>query len=228
MPSRDLLQIAVTPRYGRQSVRDAATSFQQQLQDLQVTERKNNSLITSHINPADIPLLVQFFFHHTFGEACQKRMFTLFDEIVSQDQTSIPTVSLAAQKARDKTLLPEMRAFFSTYARWYAEEAKQAQVIPEIAATIRAFELYNAFFQLREKASGPKGDELLAFLAAQGFSTSVGRDVRSCILKYLARELGISSGQLSNTLQAHQGVFLLTQQFGKGILVLLPKGASHR
>lgn len=207
---------------------DAAASFQQQLHDLQVTEKKNNSLITSQINPPDIPLLAQFFFHHTFGEACRKRMLALFDELVSSNQTRAPTVSLAAQKARDETLLPEMQAFFSTYARWYAEEEKQTQILPEIAATIRAFELYHAFFQLREKASGPKGNELRAFLAVQGFSTAVGRDVRSCILKYLARELGISSSQLSNTLQAYQGIFLLAQQFGKGILVLLPKGASHR
>lgn len=155
-------------------------------------------------------------------------MFALFDEIVSHDQTSIPTASLAAQKAQDKTLLPEMQAFFSTYARWHVEEVKQTQIMPEIAHTIRAFELYNAFSQLREKASGPKGDELRTFLAVQGFSTSIGRDIRSCILKYLARELDISSGQLSNTLQAYQGVFLLAQQFGKGILVLLPKGASNR
>ncbi len=155
-------------------------------------------------------------------------MFTLFDEVVSQDQISAPTMSLAAHKAQDETLLPEMQAFFSTYAKWHAEEEKQTQIMPEIATTIRAFELYNAFFQLREKASGPKGDELRAFLAAQGFSTSVGRDVRSCILKYFARELDISSGQLSNTLQAYQGIFLLAQQFGKGILVLLPKGGSHR
>jgi hypothetical protein len=195
---------------------------------LQVTEKKNNSLITSQIHPANIPVLLEFFFHNTFGEACQKRMFTLFDEIASQDQVSVPTASLAVQKAKDETLLPEMQAFFSTYARWHVEEEKRTQIMPEIASTIRAFELYDAFFQLREKAAGPKGDELRAFLAVQGFSTSVGRDVRSCILKYLARELDITSSQLSNTLQAYQPFFLLAQQFGRGILVLLPKGASHR
>jgi hypothetical protein len=155
-------------------------------------------------------------------------MFALFDEIVSQDQNTSPAVSLAAHKANDEAILPEMQAFFSTYARWHAAEEKHTQIMPEIATTIRAFELYRAFFQLREKASGPHGGELRAFLAAQGFSTSIGRDVRSCILKYLARELDISSSQLSNTLQAYQGIFLMAQQFGKGILILLPKGASHR
>lgn len=209
-------------------VEDAASRFHQQLQDLQVIEKKNNSLITSQINPSDIPVLVQFFFSNTFGEACQKRMLALFDEINLQGQTSTPTKSLAAQKAKDKTLLPEMQDFFLTYAKWHTEEEKHNQITVEILGNVRAFELYHAFFQLREKASGPKGDELRAFLEAQGFPTSIGRDVRSCILKYLAQELNVSSSQLSNTLQAYQGIFLLAQQFGRGILVLLPKGASHR
>jgi hypothetical protein len=223
-----VLPIAVTPQCCNELVTDTVISFRQQLHELQVTEKKNNSIITSPINPADISFLVHFFFHNTFGAACQKRIFALLDEIVSKIQVSTTPASLAMQKARDKALLPEMQAFFSTYARWHAEEEKETQIMPVIAQTIRGFDLYDAFYQLRTKASGPEGDDLRKFLAAQGFSTSIGRDVRSCILKYFARELDISSGQLSNTLQTYQGIFLLAQRFGKGILVLLPKGASHR
>jgi hypothetical protein len=218
----------VTPQCSRQTATDRASSFQQMLSGLEVTEKKNNSIIISRINPADIPLLVQFFFHDIFGEGCQKRMCTLLDELVLQSPGPSQASPLATQKANDQTLLPEVQAFFSTYAKWHMEEEKQTQIVPVIAHTMRAFKLYYAFSQLREKASGPQGKELRDFLAAQGFSTSVGRDIRSCILKYLSRELGISSGQLNNTLQAYQGVFLLAQQFGNGILVLLPKGAPYR
>jgi hypothetical protein len=228
-PSRTwTAQIGITPEYSCQLVTHTAARFQQQIQSLQICEKRNNTLVISQVNPADITSLAQFFFDDTFGASCQKRIFALFDEIDYRAELAKKPHSIATQKAEDQTLLPEVQAFFSTYAQWHIEEEKQAYIAPIIASTIRSFELYQSFFQLREKAAGPQGDELRAFLASKGFSTSVGRDIRSCILKYLSQELGIISGQLNNTLQAYQAIFQLAQQFGKGILVLLPKVASHR
>lgn len=48
------------------------------------------------------------------------------------------------------------------------------------------------------------------------------------ILRYLCQELGLATGQLNNLLQSQQGISPLVDKFGSGILVLLPKVASHR
>ena len=220
--------VALTPRYGCSAVNAAAARFYQELQCLQINEKKNNVLVTSQIHLADITTLTRFFFHDVFGAGCQKRMFLLLDAIALQNPHHKSTATIAAEKATDTTLPTEVQVFFADYSRWHMEEAKHVGIESTVANTVRSFELYNSFFQLREKAVGPAGGQLQEFLREQGFTTSVGVDIRTCILKYLSRELHIAPGQLNNALQAQQGIFQLAQQFGKGILVLLPKIASHR
>jgi hypothetical protein len=220
--------VALTPQFDCAALTAAASRFQYQLQHLQISEKKNNTLVTSQIHPTDITALTRFFFHDVFGEGCQKRMFSLLDALVQESQNHKSTATLAAERASDSTLPSEVQDFFADYSRWHIGEVKHVGVRPTVANTLRSFELYNSFFQLREKAAGPSGQQLQEFLKVQGFSRSVGVDIRTCILKYLSRELDITTSQLNNALQAQQGIFQLAQQFGKGILVLLPKVASHR
>jgi hypothetical protein len=105
---------------------------------------------------------------------------------------------------------------------------EQSQVYPLILHSIRSYQLYLAFARLRAIAAGEDGDQLRAFLAAQGFTQSRGVDVRTCILRYLGRELEMPLGRLHNTLQAQLGVYHVVQEFGPGVLVLLPRIAPHR
>lgn len=199
--------------------------FQQQLLQLEITEKKSNQVVTSHINSAFAETLVQFFFKNTFGDPCQTRILQLVDEINEREMSAVP---IAEEKAVDPNLLPELREFFSSYTLFKATEKKQ-DTVQEIAQTIRGYELYRSFVNLKEKAAGEDGEELRAFLEAQGLATQQGRGVQTCILMYLTRVLQRrDKDELSTQLQRYQGVYLLAKQFGKGILVLLPKGATHR
>ncbi|PBP21468.1 hypothetical protein BUE80_DR007700 [Diplocarpon rosae] len=217
----------ISERAGQPCVPGAVDVFQKRLSQMEITEKRSNQIIVSHISAAFTNTLIQFFFDNTFGNPCRARILELVDQINNREGTAGSAIAIAQDKALDNRLLPEVQEFFSTFALYQAQERK-LDLIHEIARTIRGFELYQAFMKLKEKAAGEDGEQLRAFLETQGLTTKQGRDIRSCILTYLTRMLKIDKEALSTQLQKHQGVYLLERQFGKGILVLLPKGAAGR
>lgn len=208
----------------------AAAEFGQRLAELRFDERKNNKPVKTALMPDDVKTLVHFFFHDVFGLGCRERIYTLIDELGNEDKQGDELGSgvLASQRAIDTTLIPEVRAFFTKYSCWHKGEIDHSKIYPVILQTIRAYELYVSFVTLREMTSGDSGSQLRKFLADQGFCQSRGVDIRTCILRYLCRELNMTPTQLNNTLQAQLGIYSLVQEFGMGILVLLPKVASYR
>lgn len=184
----------------------------------------------TRLKAEDVRVLVNFLFSDVFGDGCRERIFALIDELKTTPEEAEPLTSgvLAASRAADPKLLPEVRAFFSTYSTWHQGEIEHSKVYPMILQSIRSYQLYVAFAQLRTIATGPRGNEFRDFLANEGFYQSRGVDIRTCILRYLCRELNMSTGQLNNTLQAQLGIYYFVQEFGPGVLVLLPKVASYR
>jgi hypothetical protein len=208
----------------------AAAAFGQRLAELQFDERKNNKPIKTSLMPDDIEMLVHFFFHDVFGPPCRDRIYKLIDELTSNAASADEHSSamIAAQRAMDTTLIPEVRLFFSRYSSWHKSEVDTSKIYPIVLQTIRAYELYVSFMSLRETAASESGSQFRQFLAEKGFSQSRGVDIRTCILRYLCQELNMTHTQLNNILQAQLGIYSLVQAFGVGILVLLPKVASYR
>jgi hypothetical protein len=193
-------------------------------------ERKNNREIETTLRVEDVRLLVSFFFSDVFGDGARQRLYQLIDELSADHTTTAdPSPSdLAAQQVANASLLPEVRNFFAVYSTWHQGEVEETRLYPVIMQTIRSHQLYLAFAQLRATASGPHGHALRSFLAEQGFTQSRGVDIRTCILRYLSHELRTPLGRLNNVLQAQLGIYHIVQQFGPGVLVLLPRVASYR
>ena len=223
-------QVQLTSKHTCEDLTALAVSFGQSLEELQFEERKNNKPIKTTLALDDIKNLVQFFFHDVFGLPCQERIYKLMDELSSEDRAvdQINPGAIATERATDIALLPEVRVFFSKYSSWHRGEVDTSKIYPIVLQTIRAYELYASFVTLREAASSSSGTQLRQFLANKGFIQSRGVDIRTCILRYLCQELNMTSTQLNNTLQAQLGIYSLVQEFGPGILVLLPKVASYR
>jgi hypothetical protein len=184
------------------------------------------------LSETDISALVYFFFHDVFGSQCQKRIYELLDEIAIKEGRKAPPNHVAAsqradQRALDTKLPLEVRTFFSRYSTWQKGETNTLAQDTTMQ-TIRSYDLYSSWQALRDIASGDECSKLRQFLVSQGFEQSVGVDIRSCILRYLSRELDVSRNSLNNHLQNQSGIYYLVQEFGKGILVLLPKVAAYR
>jgi hypothetical protein len=218
--------VGITPITGAAACTELASKFKKELQELEFIQKRNNHPVTTRIKEEDIQVIAQFFFDDVFGGSCQDRMFALLDEIrVAQHGEAVCTQ--AHQKSQDTQLLPEVRDFFFQFGEWHRHTARPT-TLGTIRETIRAFDLYQSFHSLREKAAGNEGHELREFLAQAGFTCGIGVDIRSCILRYLSRELRLEAGQLNNILQSQQGIFHLVQCFGLGVLILLPKAAAYR
>jgi hypothetical protein len=229
-PLRWAAQVPLGTRQSCADLTATARRFASELLELEFEERRNNRLLRTRLRSEDVRLLVPFLFSDVFGHGGRERIYALIDELSTHGEEAQPPTSgaQAADRAADPTLLPAVRAFFSTYSQWHQGEVEHARVYPMILQSLRSYQLYVAFARLRTIASGPDGGELRDFLAGQGFHQSRGVDVRTCILRYLCRELGMSAGQLNNALQAQLGIYHFVKEFGPGILVLLPKVASYR
>ena len=223
-------QVSLVASRSPESLTETARSFADSLLARVFEEKRNNRAVRTRLKAEDVRLFVNFFFSDIFGDGSRQRIYALADEFsATQADDPYPEPSrLAAGHAANTALLPEVREFFSIYSSWYQGEAEQAKVYPLILQSIRSYQLYLAFARLRKTASSPDGDELRTFLASEGFPQSRGVDIRSCILRYLSRELKTPLGRLNNVLQAQLGIYQVVQEFGLGILVLLPRVASHR
>ena len=207
-----------------------AGEFKEELLELKFKVNRNNRPEDAQINSEVAQQLVKFFFDDVFGSGCRDRIYTLVDELIIEYSSTEPLTSgvLAAHRATDEELLPDFRAFFLTYSKWHRGEVEHSNVYSMILQTIRSYDLYNSFAHLLATAAGSAGGELRDFLASEGYRQSPGVDIRTCILQYLCRELDMAPKRLSNTLQAQRGIHCMVLQFGRGILILLPKGASYR
>ena len=196
---------------------ELSREFAKQLEGFEFSEKLNNKIISTRLKSKNVDVIVRLFFEDVFGESCQQRMFALLDELF-QAQNGNAVGSQVEQKAQNTGPSPEVREFLLQYSQWNRQEIRSASAEAQamVTRTIRAFELYNYFYCLREKAAGSGGQEIRDFLASQGFTCKVGVGIDTCILKYLSRELGLRLGQLSNLLQSKQGIFHLVQEFGRG------------
>lgn len=204
MLTRWVAQVPISPGQSCDELTRTAQGFAGSLLAETFRDRKGHRAVETQLRREDIRLLVNFFFADVFGDGSRQRVYALIDELATSHdkEESLSSGILAAQRANDPTLLPEVRAFFSVYSTWHQGEVEQSQVYPLILHSIRSYQLYLAFARLRAIAAGEDGDQLRAFLAAQGFTQSRGVDVRTCILRYLGRELEMPLGRLHNTLQA--------------------------
>jgi hypothetical protein len=223
-------RVPISAALGCEDLTAAARQFADELLEAEFEERRNNRLLRTQLKAEDVRLLVTFLFSDVFGDGCRERIYALIDELTTGSEAAGPLSSgvLASSQAADPKLLPEVRAFFATYSTWHQGEVEQSKIYPTILQSIHSYQLYVAFARLRTIAAGPDGHQLRDFLAQQGFCQSRGVDIRTCILRYLCRELQMPANRLNNALQAQLGIYYFVKEFGPGVLVLLPKVASYR
>lgn len=229
-PAQWVTKVPIGPQQSCEELMQTVQRFKDSILAERFQERKSNRAVQTQLRDKDAQLLVNFFFTDVFGDGARQRIYALVDEMASSqhEEPSLSPGRLAAQRASDQSLLPEVRAFFSVYSTWYQSEVEVSKVYTVILHSIRSYHLYLGFAQLRAIAVGPKSKQLRSFLAEQGFTQSRGVDIRTCILRYLSHELDIPLGRLNNTLQAQLGIYYIVQVFGPGVLVLLPRIAPYR
>jgi hypothetical protein len=94
--------------------------------------------------------------------------------------------------------------------------------------TIDDVELFHAWSRLNDLAARKDPDVQRSF-GRYNLKTSRGRDSRSLVKEFLKLELELKDETaLQNRCQAAQGIANLVEEFGRGVLILLPPNAGHK
>lgn len=117
----------------------AASRFYSLLQDLYINK-------TPDENQRDWPTAITtFFFVNTFGEVCQKKMFTLLDTMIFKVETK---TSASTNKNQKVEMLPALKDFVNGYKIWEYKDVKQKSNILSIANTLRNYKICKKYYDL--------------------------------------------------------------------------------
>ena len=123
--------------------------------------------------------------------------------------------------------LPAMRRFYRSFSKAQHARSGKANIFAAVRQTILNVDLLEEFNSLKELAQ-QRDPGLIQHLEVQGFQTSKGVGYQSLVNNYLAERLQITNIALQNACQTALGVHGLVQEFGRGIIVILPSTSMNK
>ena len=192
-----------------------------------VTKDSKRQLI--NIPPKQAVEIINFIFIDIMGPGALNRLRTLVKFYITYHERGSDkgAAARAALLASDLDSPSYIRRFFGAYSKVERSRNHPSHVYAALQATRLNLELLEKYTELREMVQ-ERDAGLLDFLEGSGFRPSKGVSWTSCIINYLASKLKISTTILQNTCQSAQGVKGLVDQFGPGIITVLPPGAMSR
>jgi len=218
-------QMALTERLVSDRVQRLRGGFDAGLARSEFLFTRNNATAMTKFTLLEIRDICRIIFDEIFNA----RGFRQARNIVVQYRTSqeindapIASVRLAARLAKNMSLPPPLREFYSCYATTAVPE-KKSVATKKMLQFYNQYQLYNAYLRLSHQSP----EDLEAFLSKQGLRPSQGKGWASLLLQYLAGQLEVTSTKLRNTLQQNQCMHLMVSTFGIGVLALVPANTSH-
>ncbi len=223
------LTLAMTAETDAQHLSAARDVFLEKLEKMKVKVATNNSQKTVGFTAGEAVEIANFFFAEMMGPKALGRLGGLIRLYSLKDEDGMDHGVAARAHAlskMDENPAP-IRAFyhaFSSAQSTHIHSSSGLAHMAQIGSSLRLLERYN---RLRDLAAA-KDTDLIGFLRGRGYSTRRGVNWQSCIVKYLADSLEIPNSTLQNRCQAAQGVAALKDQFGNGIIPVLPIGTMNR
>jgi hypothetical protein len=223
------LTLAMNREVDTEALAGMRDRFIEAVRKLKPEVKRDNKSEVKPFSEAELVEIANFFFGEVMGPASLARLRSLisFYNQETEHGLDVGVSARAASLAGEEETPHPLREFFMSFSKAEAAQVSKTSVFGQINQTVLGLELHRHYNELRSLAR--TGDPaLLAFLRAQGQRTRKGVGWQSCVINYLAASLETTPTILQNTCQTAQGVAGLVEQFGPGIIVLLPAGASHK
>jgi hypothetical protein len=223
------LTLAMTPDVGTGDLARMQQAFFRSLVRVKVKVSINNKKETVGFDNQEAVDITNFFFGEMMGASALGRLSSLI-RFYSSDYSDGIDKGAAARAAllADNAETPiSILRFFGAFSKAQQSRNSTSTHFAQMQQTNFALDLLHQFNTLRQMAHD-RDSGLLKFLQRHGFITKRGVTWPSCIINYLATSLDISAVILQNTSQAAQGVAGLVEQFGPGIVTILPPGAMNK
>ncbi len=223
------LTLAMTSEAGTEQLEKVRNAFFQELVKMRVKVTADNRTKVVGFAQDEAAEITNFFFVEMMGPKALGRLGSLVRLYTAElddgmDRGAAARAQTLAEMA-DNPL--SIRRFFNAFSKAQSTRTSSTSGLAHMHQITLSINLLEQYGGLRRMAAG-KDPALLAFLKGRNYSTRRGRGWQSCIVQFLAESLEISPTTLQNTCQSALGVAALTDQFGNGIIPVLPLGVMNR
>jgi len=201
------------------------TQFYRRIQQIDFIGTKSNKPFRFQFHGPEVVELTNFLFSDLIGRKARARITALLQSYTKP--TSDPQEQAeTAEKSRDTP--DEFRNLFGTLSRALPSASKNRDshmtYIHQMYNTLAFLEDYNT----RRMQAINKDESFIAILDRYGLKAQAGWSVLVRFLKYFNQQIGWTKTEHRNFIQGAQALSTLTDEFGHGILVLLPPGSNRR
>jgi len=203
--------------------------FFQELRRLSMEVRTNNKLETKKFTDDEAVDITNFFFTEMMGPRCLGRISSLIRHYNKHGEYGIDKGAAARAEAlaQDPDTPASIRRFFGAFSKVERAKMGASSVFGQLQHAELNLDLLHQFNALKTMVQD-SNKQLMDFLKKNGYSTAKGVSWQSLIITYLADALQIDNIALRNNTQSAQGIAALVDQFGFGILTVLPPGANNK
>ncbi len=203
--------------------------FFHELCNLKVRISKDNKMVTEQFAIEEALEITNFFFTEMMGGQAINRLSTLIQYYSGIDDMGLDrgAAARAAVLAQNSTTPLSLRVFFGSFSKMTETYSNDSSALYYIRQCIASFDLLDRFNKIKTIAH-QRDRTLVTFLTDNGYTTKRGVSMQSCIINYLADSLDISVTNLKNSCQMALGVTGLIEEFGLGVITLLPRGTMNK
>lgn len=210
------------------AVRDA---FSRDVRAIEVTMMKNRkSQPNQKFSEVHVAEITHLFFGEMIGSAGLSRLRSIIsvynDCPPGEMDRGLGARAEKLAMAEDFTPL-SIRRFFGVMSRLDAKKVNTNTHLSQLHQIRSNLDLGDKFLILRTAVD--QGDKvMLKFLRDKNYNTSRGVTWVTCVVRYLSEALEVKNDKLWNLIQASLGIRELVNEFGEGILPLIPSTAPNK
>lgn len=227
------IMLDISDDWNVDNITAARDKFFAAIHGLTVEMKKNNKNIIKEITEEEAVDITNFFFNQIMGKPAYNRLSSLVRSYNEHDDGEPDKgISERADEAAKNTKHATLKYFFTTMGAVTRAGRPNNSIIQQIYHLHVLKDLAEAYMKLIAEVSTKKqtavGKEkrkrLLEELESQGYGTDVGQGWKTAVNKYICDKLGYTQTILSNKLQSGKVVQALVDEFGTGIVPVIPTG----
>jgi hypothetical protein len=227
------IMLDISDNWNVDNITAARDKFFAAVHCLTVKIKKNNKNIIKEITEEEAVDITNFFFGQIMGRPALSRLSSLVQSYNKHsDGEPDKGVSERADEAAKNTKHATLKHFFATMGAVTRASRPNNSIIQQIYHLHTLKDLAEAYMKLIAEVSTKKltamGKEkkkrLLEELESQGYSTDIGQGWKTAVNKYICDKLGYTQTILTNKVQSGKVVQALVDEFGTGIIPVIPIG----
>lgn len=174
--------------------------------------------------------LSNFFFEEMLGPSALKRLQKLVQEYnrisTVNDGVGLQHISKAANAATDEKVPLVFQEFFQAFQQEQRNRIRTDGSVFALHSLGLSLTTHDRYLKLLDRMNTDQS--CVEALSKLGFKISSGRGFKSVVREYLCATLDISDEILKKSLEPSNGLSVLVDCFGYGILTILPPTFVHR